>query len=475
MYSLRRRVILAALIGTSLVLLIAGVTLYWVIRSSTWSAFDAGLAGKAQTLASLVEQEDDDIEFEFEEAVLPHYQRSRADEYFQIGLADGRILKRSEGLNQEPMDWVNGTAERPGSRFFTLSDGRVGRLVGFQFIPRQDDDDGKPDPPQQLQLVVWRATNSTESEVALIGLILIAVGGATVAVISLILAWVVDRGLRPVDNVAGQIADVGESDLAVRIDPGGAPKELLPVVARLNELLVRLQTAFERERRFTADVAHELRTPVAGLRSTLEVALSKPRDSEAYQASMRQCLTISEEMNHMIENLLGLARAEAKLLEVHREPFDFAGLVRECWKPFAGAAAEKALNVDWQLRSPSDLNSDKGKLQLVLQNILGNAVAYVDKGGRVSVRSASTDGSVVFEVLNTGSSIAAEDVDRVYERFWRGDASRAQPGRHCGLGLPLCKSLMEILDGEIVVTSEQGGEFKVTIRIPSRSSAAQQD
>ncbi|MCP4249459.1 MAG: hypothetical protein GY778_20650, partial [bacterium] len=117
------------------------------------------------------------------------------------------------------------------------------------------------------------------------------------------------------------------------------------------------------------------------------------------------------------------------------------------------------------------LESDRGKLRLVLQNILGNAAAYADDGGRISIASVSTNGQTELTVTNTGSSVSPQDVRRVFDRFWRGDSSRQCAGQHCGLGLSLCKTLVELLGGSISAEAGADGTFAIMVRLDDGSRA----
>src|SRR5205823_192888 len=139
------------------------------------------------------------------------------------------------------------------------------------------------------------------------------------------------------------------------------PSELAPVVNRLNDLLTRLHAAFDRERSFTANVAHELRTPLAGLVTTLEVCRSRAREPQAYQAVIERCLGITQGLRSMIENLLTLARADSRQLQVHLEDVDVNAFLKQCWDEFELAAAARNLDVDWNLESGAFAQSDREK------------------------------------------------------------------------------------------------------------------
>jgi signal transduction histidine kinase len=260
---------------------------------------------------------------------------------------------------------------------------------------------------------------------------------------------------------------VGEDDLSARVDAAGIPGELSPVVERLNELLARLDAAFQRERRFTGDVAHELRTPLAGLRSKLELALSCERAPEAYRRAMNDCLKINLQMQRMVENFLHLARADAGQLAVRRQSVDLSGLIRDCWKPLEERARRRGLSAEWHLDDTGMVETDRDKLSLVIQNILDNAITHANDGGRVSVLLSVEDSTLLLTVSNTVGGLTLGDIHRVFDRFWRADASQRQSDEgHFGLGLPLCKSLIEHLGGSIEAAISDRGMFTIAIRLP---------
>lgn len=469
MRTLRSRLLLGTAIGTGVVLLISGISLYGLVRNALWSEFDNALAAKLRSFAGLVEQDHDEFDFGFNEAYLPGIEPADHTEYYQIWLSDGRVLARSPALKGGDLDKVTGTPQVPGFKSGTLPDGRAARLAGVTYVPRQEDRRQERDGENlEITLVMARETETVDNALAQLRRYLVVVGLAALIVVAGTLTWSVQRGLRPVERLAAQITNVGESDLGARVDPGDAPSELLPVVDRLNDLLVRLESAFRRERRFTADVAHELRTPLSGVRTMLEVALTQEREPDAYQEVMHECLGVNQQMHEMVENLLSLARADAGQLEVTREKLDLTRLVQECWQSFADQADQRRLRVEWQLQKPCPIESDAAKLRLALHNLLGNAVAYVDEGGHVSIESMSHNGRTELTVGNTGSRVSKADVERVFDRFWRGDASRKGTGQHCGLGLALCKTIVERLGGSIRVSSDTNERFVVRIHLATR-------
>ena len=471
MGSIRGRLLLGTAAAAATVLSVAGGALYALVRASMRTDFDASLESKARAMAMLVEQDEGRIEFELGPDLLPEFERRERPEYFQLRHADGRVLRRSRSLGNVDLPLVNPVLPASAFRDVPLPDGRPGRLVATSFQPRAGNEDGQDHRARSeatggLTLVLARDTIDVDAMLARLRWLLLGVGVGAVALAGAVLLWVVQRGLRPLRSLAERIAEIDESDLSSPIELTAAPAELRPVVARLNEMLRRIGESFARERTLTADVAHELRTPLAGLRASLEVAASRPRSSNEYRAALSDGLAIAAQMQSLIENLLTLARLEANQVEVTFEPLDLVALLHQCWAPFAARAVCRRLEVRWDVPPAVALDADHAKLQLVLTNLFDNAVTHVDETGRIEVRVDVRDGVVSLEIANTGSRLSAEQVTHVFERFWRGDPARRDAGIRCGLGLALVRRLVEAIGGTVSATPGDKGVFRVIVSIP---------
>jgi len=466
MRSLRARLILWTTLGTAAVLLTAGVLLYVLVRDGLVAQFDRALLDKARLLASALEWEDGELDLNFDEFDMHEFQASERAAYLEVWLADGTVAFRSPSLAGADLERLSGSLGAPPCRRLILPDGRPGRAAGFTMTPKTE---GASPPPAAaaITLVLARGTASVDAALAQLKVLLVAVGLAAVALSAGVLWLAVRRGLRPVEGLANQIAGLGERDLAARLEAPDAPRELLPVVDRLNDLLGRLEAAFERERAFSADVAHELRTPLAGLRSTMDVALAQPRAAAEYEDALRRCLAITLGLQRMVEHLLALARLDAGQTGIRPQTVSVSTRVRDLWKPLAESAEAKRLRVRWTLGTETTITADPALFDLVVRNILENAVVHADDGGSVTVETAACDGGVDIRVTNSGSRLAHGQADHVFERFWRGDAARTDAGVHCGLGLPLVKEVVTVLGGSVAAESTDGGEFQITVSIPN--------
>lgn len=230
---------------------------------------------------------------------------------------------------------------------------------------------------------------------------------------------------------------------------------------RLNALLDRLQASFERERRFTADVSHELRTPLSAMRTVLELAASRQREPQEYQAAIDSALRVIVEVSKMVENLLLLARADAGQMPVRCESVRLAAFVDERWAAFELAARRRALSFVNEIDPDTVVESDPAGLAIIANNLLDNAARYTEQGGTIRVRHRA---DALLEVWDSGPLLGAVDRDRMFDRFWRADAARTEAGSHVGIGLSLARGVARALGLALVAVELDGGvAFRVVV------------
>jgi two-component system OmpR family sensor kinase len=463
--SIRTRLLVRVVGGMAVLLALFAFGLYAVISRALVASFDDVLASTARVISASVEQTDRELKADIDETDIPEFRRADRPDYFQVWREDGEVLGRSSSLKGGSLDRFGG---RLGTLVFKpvrLPDGRAGRAVGWMFTPRIDDEAKHPVQPPNAMLVVARGTGALDAEIAFLGWLLAIGTGGTIVLALLVGTVVVRQGLRPLEAVAAQIGAIRDDDLTARIPMYRLPVELAPVVQRLNDLLQRLDAAFQRERTFTADAAHELRTPLAGLRSTLEVALKRPRDTADYRQALADCLEIVQHTEALVDGLLALARLDREHADRRVESLALGQLVDVAWRPLAEKAQARNLKVDSRVSPDAICTGDRASLLMVLTALLANAVDYTETGGRVEIDAVRAGGAVDLTVANTGCRLTDEDVTHVFERFWRGDTSRAGTGVHSGLGLALVKRAVESLGGT-AAASAAGGTFTIRLTLP---------
>lgn len=471
--SLRLRLLVGMTVAISVLLVLFGMVIYATIRRSLLDEFDFSLEKMARTMAAAALVERGVIEVELVPELIPDFQRQEGRLYFQYWVEDGTMLDRSASLGRTDLPNFHGPDESPLLRWIVLPNGQSARAAGMRFRPAIEYARERPEGAIQtdefpaVTVVVARETSELQDRLQNLLWLLIAAGSGTTLVGLMVSTWVVGRGLRPVRQLTADIAAVREDELAARIHVSGLPNEIEPVAARLNDLLGRLESAFARERSFTSDVAHELRTPLAGIRSTLEVTLSCERTLEEYQESLTDTLEISRRLQAMVENLLILARLDAGQSRFQRERVALAPLVEDCWQTISPLAHANHLSFENRISEDLVCQTDQQSMTTIIRNLLENSAEYAEQGGRVWVEASSCSGGIEFRVANTGCELSDEHIALVFERFWRADSSRRDTGLHCGLGLALVRRMITALGGQ-ATARVRDGVFQVTLQCPSR-------
>jgi two-component system sensor histidine kinase QseC len=420
-------------------------------------------------LSGATEQDERRVRADVDERDLPEFRRARRPDYYQVWLDNGEVLARSSSLKGGDLDHVDARGRELLYRRVRLPDGRKGRAAALRFVPRVDDEGGRVTSPRSATVVVARDTASLDAEMAVLTWLLSLGTGGTLAVSFLLGALIVRQGLKPLDTLATRIAAIRQDDLSARVAVDPLPAELSPVVQRLNDLLQRLEEAFGRERAFTSDAAHELRTPLAGLRSTIEVALARPRDRAEYCDALSECLTIVQHMQTLTGHLLALARMESRHTTVVPESVPLAELVETAWRPLADTVTRRALTLSIGIAPTASCTANRALLLMALTELATNAAEYTEDGGRIDVTAVEVPGAVDLQVANTGCRLAPQDAPHVFERFWRGDESRSQTGLHAGLGLMLVRQAVSAIGGSVAARINNG-TFSVRLWLPSQPS-----
>lgn len=466
MSSIRRQ--LSVELGLVLCALWGGgaLALYLSMRTGLVSEFDRGLEASAQALVAATSEEESGIEVDFVPEAMPGFTRDRRPDYFQMWLPDGSPGARSPSLGDAVLPQRAGSLEAPHLSNLTLPDGSYGRAIGLRFVPRIDEElvaSRPPTPPRPaVTLVVARHRDELDRRLGFLATALLLVGGGTALATALLAPLLVRRGLRPLARLAAHTASIDATALDLRFGTRDMPDELLPICQRLNELLTRLQASFERERRFSADVAHELRTPIAELRSASEIALKWPDDRAASARALQDAVEIAVQMEAITAGLLALARCEAGLEPLARASVGVAALIEESWGPLADRARQKGLTTSWAVPADLACEADPSLLRLALANLLSNAVEYSPPGGPVRCEAAATGDRWQLTLSNRAYDLTPEDVPHLFERFWRKDPART--GARSGLGLALVKAFADAMGMEVEAELRADSTLGITVR-----------
>ncbi len=421
--------------------------LYTGLQRALTAQFDARLDDDAHALANMVEERAE-APWELELSAFAEFQTIRSGGYYQLWMDDGSALARSPSLSGADLKIEGGPVA-------LLPDGREGRLHVAALPPRRDDESPAAPTGRRLKVAVARSTEEIDAATAKLRWLLWACGLTTLAVAVLASRGAIRQGLAPLAGLAARLDAIDEKRLTERFPLQGLPDELAPVVGKLNALLERLEASFAREREFTSDASHELRTPIAGLRSILEVTASRERTPAEYQAALADALAVAKQLSGLVETLLLLARLEAPGNPAEQS-VGLRALVEAAVLPLASAATVRRLTIKNHVPEGVVLSTDPDRLRLVATNLLSNAVEYTAEGGEVVISSAPADG-IWLEVSDSGPQLPAEALPRVFDRFFRADPSRAGTAEHHGLGLAVVRGVCAALGLGVKAENRPGG------------------
>lgn len=277
------------------------------------------------------------------------------------------------------------------------------------------------------------------------------------------------RGLRPLRRLAAHAADITPATLdshrGRRLDSHDTPVELHQLSDAFNAMLDRLADGYQRLMQFSADLAHEIRTPVGSLMGHCQVALRQTRSVDEYQALLASNLEELERISRLVESILFLARADEAQAVLERQPLNLEDELQRVAGYFEGLAEERQLHI--QTSGGGTLNADPILLRRALSNLVANAIRYADAGSEILVHVDSHDGEWLIQVENQGPVLAPAALTRLFDRFYRGDASRHQRSDSNGLGLAIVAAIMHLHGGRVTVAQPVAARIRFTLVFPA--------
>jgi heavy metal sensor kinase len=325
-----------------------------------------------------------------------------------------------------------------------------------------------PGPPPGIQpaaLVIARSTKQIDQALhGLVRTLIIAVPLA-LALAAAGGIFLARRALKPVDKIAQTAREIEESDLSQRINVN-TKDELGRLAATLNEMIGRLEKAFQHQKQFTSDASHELRTPLAVIEAESTLALQKERPPSDYRQSLEIISKEARQMSYLIDQLLTLARADAGKEQWNFAEVDLGRLITDLSIDVEVLCQEKGLS--FQLGQTQDLvmKGDEARLRELFMNLLDNAIRYTPTPGTVSLSLRREGQMAVVAIMDTGIGIPAEEIPFIFERFYRVDKSRSRVEGGSGLGLAICRHIAEAHGGKIEVESQVGAGSTFSVWLP---------
>ena len=436
----------SSLHGRLLTLLLGGVGAAWILiaaatyvdaESHTGRLLDAQLIEYSEVLGAIAGHEALEIAGETTRHD-PAYAQSCT---YQVYALDGRLLLRSHDAPNAPLAGVAGFSDVAAWRAYRRTDAENG-LVVIVAHPRAERDALVRDLALRLTVPLG------------IGLPLLAIA-----------LWLaVTRALRPLDRLARDVHERGAARLDA-LSMTAVPAEVAPLVAEMNRLFERLDASFRRERRFTGDAAHELRTPLAALHTHAEVALGTTSDDRR-RRSLEQVVAGVERATRLVEQMLALARMDAERALGDLQRVDLDAISRQAIADSQAAGAPRGVAIDVRTEgTPLEVKGDPAMLGAMVRNLVDNALRYSPDGARVCVGIEGAGGRVRMVVEDAGPGVAPALRERIFDRFFRGDPPR---GAGSGLGLAIVRRVAELHGGSVrAAASEALGGLRIEVELPA--------
>jgi two-component system heavy metal sensor histidine kinase CusS len=471
-----------ALAGLFLVF-VATASLYFVLVSELEKSTDLFLADKVHVLRTMLRERPDDLDALREEVELES--AARRYEQFYIRLLDERnapVLMTPGMADQLDLDQLSSETQSRPDRTVRMK-GRDGRA--FRTASASAPVGSLATQTDTIQIAI--DVSQKEELLARYRFWFWAILLATFAIFPLVGYRIARHGIRPVEEMATTARHISSTNLRERILPEGYPLELASLASTFNQMLDGLEESFERISRFSADIAHDLRTPVNNIRGEAEVALARARSADEYRDVIESCLEEAVRLSDLIGDLLFLARAESPLTHLRREQVNVGDLLGGVREYYEASAADGGVSLTTAVADePVIAELDRTLLQRAVGNLVSNALAHTPPGGTVvlgaNIDSSNTDSSntdssnmdssnmdlstIRIEVSDTGVGIPLEALPRVFDRFFRVDSSRSQGSGGTGLGLAIVQSIAALHGGNVEIRSQPGQGTQVTLHMP---------
>jgi len=459
-----------ALAGLALILL-ATSSLYLVLRSELEKSTDLFLGDKLHVVRTMLRERPDDWDALREEIELESAARRYQQFYICLLDREGNPLLTTPGM-AEQLDLAQLARQTRGHTERALSmkgmRGQSFRVASAAALV------GSP-PTSKDTIEIAIDVSQSEKLLARYRLSFWLVLAGASMVFPLAGHQIARHGIRPVEEMATTAQHISSTNLRERIRPEGYPTELASLAVTFNRMLDRLEESFDRISRFSADIAHDLRTPVNNIRGEAEVTLARARTVDEYRDTLESCLEEAVRLSELISDLLFLARAESPLAHLHRERVDVGELLDGVRDYYEAPAAESGIALTTVVGSePVVAELDRTLVQRAVGNLVSNAVAHTPSGGSIVLRTALGTGeasTVCIEVSDTGFGIPPEAMPKVFDRFFRVDTSRSQASGGTGLGLAIVQSIVQLHGGKTEIASTLGQGTRVTLRLPVSAAA----
>ena len=462
--SIAWQLILLFTMATSLLLACGLGMFYAIVIRHAFAEDNAVLADKVAALRADLHESGPDV---FAEELKSRQPREHNAYWIRILDSQGRTFAETPGMDRSlpPQIFPPPPASAKASADTQKSVSTVGGLKDyrrgsklFSLVTLNEESGSQP-----YTLQVAQDRSSDERVERNFAVLFIMVLSGSVLASAFIAVIVTKRGLRPLREMTQSVARIGPTHLKERVTPAEWPRELKPLAIAFDDMLKRLDDSFTRLSQFSADLAHELRTPIANMMGEAQVALTRDRTAAEYRETIESSVGECERLSRIVDNLLFVARVDAAREPVARKRFNARAAVEKIAGFYQAIAEERHVTISCS--GEGQICADPDLFERAVGNLLDNALRFTPENGSIQIALSKHDSDFEIAVSDSGCGIAPEHLPRVFDRFYRADSSRGSDG--AGLGLALVKSIVDLHGGSVGIQSEVGRGTTVTLSFPN--------
>ena len=477
--SLRIKLLIWFGVFIAVILVFSGIYIYRITEKAFYTDIDHTLKEAAIATKFLLEEKEcealvSDNEEQFWQDI--HKKLPISMFYSQIIIADRnkRVIAKYVGDTgtalpiMSPDDILKYKSEENSKHFFFYSSGdfddfRSISINGSEYrIISFDTRDYIINIAYDLQMINHSLSNISKLIIALVGLLMfVSIGGGYL---------LIKRALRPLKNIAETLNNFTVSRLNQRLPVPKSKGELQDLSSSLNEMIDRLEVSFGQLKQFSADAAHELKTPLTIIRGELEISLHEERSTEEYEAIIASALEEITRLSNVVETLLELSRADMGKVKMKKGKADLSRHIMDVCDDVVILSESKNVHVEYNIEPNIEIEYDSGRVHQAFLNVIDNAIKYTPEGGKIFINLKKNDSNAVIEVTDTGEGIPDSELPHIFDRFYRVKKKRSDEIQGTGLGLSIVKWIIEAHNGSIDVTSKRNQGTTFTMKLPLNSN-----
>jgi heavy metal sensor kinase len=466
--SLTNRVSAFFLAALAIVLVIYSLVFYSLTRGSIVAQFENELRGVLNSLVAAAEVEETEVKWQpLEHAIdVGTHDEFGAVQWVVVG-DDDIIVERSESASDGFVaDAMRSMRRRKDESPTNVAFDGLAVMSRQLSAPKPERDEREPDEFDRLTVFAGRSTVPRDAILFRLGLLVTLLPLIAWVLAALLGRWIVRQALRPVSEMARQAQTITGKDFESRLTHSDARDELTDLASAFNRLLDRQQAAYEQQRRFTGDAAHELRTPITVLLGQIDVTLRRQRTGEEYQSTLELLRSKAHALQEIVESLLFLARSHADADRPPLRPLDLRRWLASQAETWSLNSRSADLTLDVQLGEHAVVLATPALLGRVVDNLVSNAMKYSDAGTPVTVRARDAGEHLLIEVIDAGCGIDHDDLPRLFDPFFRSSEARRRGVAGTGLGLAIAHRIAQSLDGSLYCESTPGRGSCFRLRLP---------